>query len=272
MLEVVEVPGLRLSTLARSAVFAPLQSGGRVEAVVQRLTDSIVLGMLDDGEQLPAQQDLAAGLGVSLVTLREALAQLQQRGFIETRRGQGGGSFIKHNPSASVAAARRRLYHMSSHDLVDLTDMQRAVSGQASRLAATRGTPDFVARLSAHLDFLEAADGVEERMRIDGRFLIEVAAASQSVRLTRAEMRLQAEVNELRWLAPTTDDDPALALDHPDVVATHRLLIAAIDAADGPAAQSIAEERIDADLRRLIGLHVQLLGTWPEPSPVTRHQ
>lgn len=253
------MPGLRLSTLARSAVFAPLQSGGRVDAVVQRLTDSIVLGMLDDGEQLPAQQDLAADLGVSLVTLREALAQLQQRGLVETRRGQGGGSFIRHNVSASAAAARRRLYRMSSHDLVDLTDMQRAVSGQASRLAATRGTPDFVARLGSHLDHFDTADSVDARMRIDGRFLIEVAAASQSVRLTRAEMRLQAEANELRWLAPG-DDDP-LALDAREVVATHRRLVAAIDAADGVAAQAIAEERIDADLQRLVALHMRLLGT-----------
>lgn len=256
------MPGLRLSTLARSAVFAPLQSGGRVEAVIQRLTDSIVLGILDDGEQLPAQQDLAAGLGVSLVTLREALSQLQQRGLVETRRGQGGGSFIRHNVTTSAAAARRRLYRMSTHDLVDLTDMQRAVSGQAARLAATRGTPDFVARLRTHVDHFEVARSVDESMRIDGRFLIEVAAASQSVRLTRAEMRLQAEANELRWLAAPIDDrDDPLALDHRDVVAIHRRLITAVAAGDGPTAQSIAEERIDADLQRLVALHMRLLGT-----------
>lgn len=256
------MPGLRLSTLARSAVFAPLQPGGRVEAVVQRLTDSIALGMLHDGEQLPAQQDLAADLGVSLVTLREALSQLQQRGLVETRRGHRGGSFVRLNSHASAVAARERLYRMSSHDLVDLADMQRAVSGQASRLAAQRGTPDSVARLGTYLEHLGNAAGVGERMRIDGRFLIEVAAASQSVRLTRAEMRLQAEVNELRWLAtPEPDDEGTLALDHREVIATHRRLIAAIEAADGTAAQSIAEERVDADLERLITLHMRLLGT-----------
>lgn len=256
------MPGLRLSTLARSAVFAPLQAGGRVEAVVQRLTDSIALGMLHDGEQLPAQQDLAADLGVSLVTLREALSQLQQRGLVETRRGHRGGSFVKLNSPESAVATRQRLYRMSSHDLVDLADMQRAVSGQASRLAALRGTPDFVARLNTHLEHLETAGSVGERMRVDGRFLIEVAAASQSVRLTRAEMRLQAEVNELRWLAaPDGDGADSLALDHRDVIVTHRLLIAAIEAADGARAQSVAEDRIDADLRRLIGLHMRLLGT-----------
>lgn len=255
------MPGLRLSTLARSAVFAPVLPGGRVDAVVQRLSDSIALGMLHDGEQLPAQQDLAADLGVSLVTLREALSQLQQRGLVETRRGHRGGSFVRLNPEVSAVAARDRLYRMSSHELVDLTDMQRAVSGQASRLAAERATPDFVNRLSTQIEHLEQAGTLGEMMRIDGRFLIEVAAASQSVRLTRAEMQLQAEVNDLRWL-PSTDaaaPDPP-ALDPAEAAAAHRELIAAIGAADGAAAQSVAEARVDADLQRLIALHMRLLG------------
>ena len=256
------MPGLRLSALARSAVFAPVLPGGRVEAVVQRLTDSMALGMLHDGEQLPAQQDLAADLGVSLVTLREALSQLQQRGLVETRRGHRGGSFVRLNAEASAVAARDRLYRMSSHELVDLADMQRAVSGQASRLAAERGTPDFVTRLSSHIDHLEQAGTLGERMRIDGRFLIEVAAASQSVRLTRAEMHLQAEVNDLRWLPPADSAAPgSLTLDPAQAAASHRELITAIGAADGAAAQSVAEARVDADLQRLIALHMQLLGS-----------
>jgi DNA-binding FadR family transcriptional regulator len=251
---------LQLSTLARSAVFAPLLPGGRVEAVVQRLTDSMALGMLHDGEQLPPQQDLAAGLGVSLVTLREALFQLQRRGLVETRRGHGGGSFVKLDPEASALVAQDRLYQMSSHELVDLADMQRAVSGQASRLAAERGTPDFVARLRTHIDHLEQARTRVEGMRIDGRFLIEVAATSQSVRLTHAEMRLQAEVNDLRWLAPddgaATDFSP---LNTAQAIASHRGLIAAIAAGDATSAQSIAEARIEADLQRLVALHMRLL-------------
>lgn len=255
------MPGLLLSSLARSAVFAPLEPGGRVEAVVQRLSDSIALGMLRDGEQLPAQQDLAADLGVSLVTLREALSQLQQRGLVETRRGHGGGSFVRLNSSASTARARRQLYRMSSHDLVDLADMQRAVSGQASKLAAARITPDFVGRLTSHIDNLEHATAIGERRRVDGRFLIEVAAASQSVRLTRAEMQLQAEVNELRWLPASDDDgDDDRAERHRAVIASHRELVAAIGAGDEAGAQSIAERRVDDDLRRLLGLHMRMLG------------
>jgi DNA-binding FadR family transcriptional regulator len=259
------VPGLLLSGLARSAVFAPLEAGGRVGAVVQRLSNSIALGMFRDGEQLPAQQDLAADLGVSLVTLREALSQLQERGLVETRRGHRGGSFVRLNSGVSTARARQRLYRMSSHDLVDLADMQRAVSGQASRLAAARSTPDFVTRLIGHIDLLERTTALGERRCIDGRFLIEVAAASQSVRLTRAEMALQAEVNELRWLVATDgqhdehdDDAPDVRLR--DVVASHRGLVDAIGSGDEELAQSAAETRVADDLTRLLGMHKQMMG------------
>jgi len=252
------LPGLLLSGLARSAVFAPLEPGGRVGAVVQRLSDSIALGMFRDGEQLPAQQELAADLGVSLVTLREALSQLQERGLVETRRGHGGGSFVRLNSGVSTARARQRLYRMSSHDLVDLADMQRAVSGQAGRLAAARSTPDFVTRLSGHIDLLERTPEPGERRCIDGRFLIEVAAASQSVRLTRAEMQLQAEANALRWLTGAGGD--ADGERHREVVACHRALVLAIGAGEEDEAQSLAERRVADDLVRLLGLHRQMMG------------
>jgi GntR family transcriptional regulator, transcriptional repressor for pyruvate dehydrogenase complex len=254
------MPGVLLSSLARSAVFAPLEFGGRVDAVVERLSDSITLGMLREGEQLPTQQDLAAGLGVSVVTLRDAFAQLQQRGLVETRRGHGGGSFVKLNATISDARTRRRLHRMSSHDLIDLADMQRAVSSQASRLAAVRSTGEFVGRLTAHIDHLEQSTAIPERMVVDGRFLIEVAAASQSMRLTRTEMKLQAEVIDLRWLVSLDgeDDGNAQAAHHRAIVTSHRSLAAAIGEGDDARAQSIAEARIDLELRRLLDLHMRM--------------
>src|SRR4028118_286256 len=85
-----------LSGDARRAVFAPLDDGAlRSEAVVRRVGSAIGLGLLGDGEQLPTEADLATMLNVSTVTLREALAELRGLGLVETRRGRGGGSFVR---------------------------------------------------------------------------------------------------------------------------------------------------------------------------------
>jgi len=100
-------------------MFAPLDlDGGRGVAVANRRGDSIALGLLRDGERLPAQSELAAALGVSLVTLRDGLELLKGRGLVETRRGHKGDSFVKVDERVSTSLHRERLSRMSSHDLV----------------------------------------------------------------------------------------------------------------------------------------------------------
>ena len=49
---------------AREAVFSPLDRAGRVDAVVDRLTRAIDLGLIGDGEQLPPETELSASLGL----------------------------------------------------------------------------------------------------------------------------------------------------------------------------------------------------------------
>ena len=71
-----------LSGDARRAVFAPLDDGAlRSEAVVRRVGSAIALGLLADGEQLPAETDLATMLNASTVTLRAALDGLREVGL-----------------------------------------------------------------------------------------------------------------------------------------------------------------------------------------------
>ncbi|MDO9379787.1 MAG: GntR family transcriptional regulator [Nocardioidaceae bacterium] len=58
-----------------------------------------VAGLVRDGslvptDRLPPEGDLAAALGVSRMTLRQALASLEQRGLVERRRGRRGGTFV----------------------------------------------------------------------------------------------------------------------------------------------------------------------------------
>src|ERR1700687_3544917 len=53
------------------------------------LRDRIAGGRLDGGGSLPAEQALAAEYGVSRVTIRRALAELEQEGLISRRRGAG---------------------------------------------------------------------------------------------------------------------------------------------------------------------------------------
>ncbi|GFG50890.1 GntR family transcriptional regulator [Mycolicibacterium agri] len=242
-----------LASDARQAVFAPLsERPGRTEAVVRRLGSAIAMGIIVDGEQLPAEAQLAASLNVSTVTLREALSDLRARGLVETRRGRGGGSFVRVSHDALADLSRGRLRDLASTDLRELGDMRAAVSGAAARLAAERATTAEVNRLREVTTRLEAATDEPEQRRIEGRYYIDVAAIAQSVRLTRMEIDLQAELSQLLWSSHRSPDELA------DAVASHRRVIDAIAKRDGALARELTETHIAATTTRLIELHMRL--------------
>jgi DNA-binding FadR family transcriptional regulator len=251
----------------RQVIFTPLDDGsGRSEAVVRRLGSAIALGLIADGEQLPSEADLATSLGVATVTLREALSDLRRRGLVETRRGRGGGSFVTVSEHALSALARRRVQELGSVDLRELGEFHAAIAGAAARLAADRAGEPEIDRLNATLDKLEKAPTAAGRRRIEGRYYIEMAAAAQSVRLTRREIELQSELAELQLYPPTTTGSAISTLRQ------HRAVVDAVEHRDGVLARRITEECIASRTLGMIEVHLALtaagdsLGDDPENS------
>lgn len=189
--------GSRLSALpAYQVLFGKVQIAEPAERVVRRIRSAIGLGLLPDGDRLPKEADLAEQLGVTIFTLREALSQLRDEGLIETRSGAKGGSFVR-IPGEAQELASEELIRFSSSDLRDLGDWRRMVTSSSAYLAADRATASNISRLYLYVDELIKAETLIEARRAHGRFHIELAAAAQSVRMTRAEFYLH---EELDWL------------------------------------------------------------------------
>lgn len=237
----------------RQAIFAPLDDGsGRSEAVVRRLASAIALGLIADGEQLPAESDLATSLGVATVTLREALSDLRRRGLVETRRGRGGGSFVRVSEHALSALSRRRVRELGSADLRELGEFHAAVAGTAARLAAERASGHDIDRLIATLDRFEQAPTTAARRRIEGRYYIEMAAAAQSVRLTRQEIELQGELAELQLVPPQSAGWAS------SILGQHRAVVDAVGKRDGVLARRLTEDCIALRTLGMIEVHLSL--------------
>lgn len=65
------------------------------------LLDRIASGDVRVDDKLPPEEDLAASIGVSRMTLRQALGSLEAKGWLERKRGRSGGSFVR-EPRVSV--------------------------------------------------------------------------------------------------------------------------------------------------------------------------
>jgi DNA-binding FadR family transcriptional regulator len=156
----------------RAVVFSPLDGAGRAELVEQRLTDAIVAGVLHDGERLPSESELARSLGVAVVTAREALLALRDKGLVHTKRGRDGGSFVTHDRDVSMRMVDERLRALSLIEIDARADL--TTPGGARRAV--------------------------------GRFQLESAAVSQSPRLVHEELRLQAEAGPLLWMCLREQD------------------------------------------------------------------
>lgn len=240
-----------VTTVRARTLFAPLAAGGRAETVSRQLAQAIRLGLLLDGERLPPESDLASQLGVSTVTLRDALATLRELGLVETRRGRGGGSFVCAPGERRPADLVRPLQALSLHELRDLGDHRAAIAGAAARLAAERALESDVAALREHAARLTGAATLTERRRADTRFHVEIAAAAQSPRLTREEMGLWTQVGDLVWL-PIAEGEVA------GVGAEHAALVDAIERHEPEAARDAAERHVATESRRLLDLRVRL--------------
>lgn len=249
-----------LSPDARRAVFAPLDDGAvRSEAVVRRLASAISLGLLADGERLPSEAELALSLNVSTMTLREALADLRRRGLVATRRGQRGGSFVQAAPEAMSSLARDRLQELGTIGLRELGDVRAAISGAAAHLAAARATEREVQHLREILERLGTAGTTTELRRLDSRYYVEVAAASQSVRLTMHEIDLHGEAGQIPWPMDGVPERVRSMLE------AHRGVVDALAARDAPTARALTERHLAARTAWLVALRRQPAGRTDAP-------
>lgn len=236
---------------ARSVVFAPLDGTGRAELVEQRLTDAIVSGVLRDGERLPSESELSRNLGVALVTAREALEGMRDRGLVRTRRGRDGGSFVTYDREAAARLLESRVRGHSRIELRDLALHVSAIAGTAAEIAADRASHDDIETLLAISDSADMSTAGGARRAL-GRFQLEVAAISQSPRLVREEVRLQSEAGPLLWLCLREQE----YRDHS--AASRTRVIDAIRAVDPLAARAATIAQATAALDWLVDEKVRL--------------
>ncbi len=133
--------------MAGAPTFPP-PDGAPVHASIARwLTDLIGRGDLVPGDRLPREDSFAASLGVSRMTLRQALATLEGKGTLERKTGRLGGTFVREpriecdlTGMAGFTEQMRRSNLRAGARMVSATTVL-ANAKTATALGIQRGTP-----------------------------------------------------------------------------------------------------------------------------------
>ncbi|WOE31537.1 MULTISPECIES: FadR/GntR family transcriptional regulator [unclassified Acinetobacter] len=177
---------------AYTIIFAPIGQATRSEQVIERLENAIVSGLLKSNEQLPNEADLARLMGVSPITVREALNTLRVKGLIDTRRGRNGGSFVCELPS-DFLLNQHPLRQASSEFLADLGEFHCANFSHSVYLAVQRTTSYEINKIKTLIEQFSQASEPDTRAQYDLRCLLTMSSFAQSSRLANQELTIQAE-------------------------------------------------------------------------------
>lgn len=216
------------------AVLRPVRSGNTFEETIEHLLQAIRVGLFPPGQKLPAERELAEHLGVSRATLREALAELQQAGFLDIRRGRYGGTYVLE----ARDAGRQGSVPLEPAQRQDVLVFREVLEPAAAELAA-RAQLSTSARehLLACLADLESADRVGYRAR-DSRFHIAIAELSGSQSLITAVTDTRARVSAL------LDEIPLLPANLEHSNEQHLAITEAILDGDGARAKSLMMDHL----------------------------
>jgi GntR family transcriptional repressor for pyruvate dehydrogenase complex len=174
-----------LSETVVDTPFAPRFTRVNVDRASQLIVDQIKRlirdGSLQPGDRLPTERDLGQQLGVSRVTVREALRVLEATGLIQVRQGAHGGSFLT-SPSAELVGANlAQLLSLSPITASAVTEARQIFEVGILPLVIERATPDDVADLRTLVAAATTAkeDGVYETA-LSAAFHVRLAACTHN--------------------------------------------------------------------------------------------
>jgi GntR family transcriptional regulator, transcriptional repressor for pyruvate dehydrogenase complex len=158
-------------------VAAPL-----TETAIERLRELIASGTLRPGDRLPPEAELAAQLGASRNTVREAVRALVTARVLDVRRGDG--TYVTSlRPELLFDGIAFAAEMLQADYSLELIAVRRILEGAASGLAARNIDAQRIAELTDCLDHMRQAETHEVMVEYDEQFHALVAAAAGNATL-----------------------------------------------------------------------------------------
>lgn len=192
--------------------------------MAQRLEHRILEGVLNPGEPLPSERDLATEFELSRASVREVLREMSEAGLVDIQPGRG--TFVTRPSQQQPAVGILRWARRVGVTPRNVIDARIALESETAKNAARRATPDEVDFLRTLLIRLDNEPDAVLASQLDIAFHLGIARVAGN---PVSEMLLAT-------LAPLTADLVESTMGEPNVVARradeHRGVLDAIAAGD----------------------------------------
>ncbi len=207
------------------------------EAIV-KIKEMIVSGALGPGDRLPKESELAAELGLSRNSLREAVRALSLIRILDVR--QGDGTYVTSLDPQLLLEAMSFVVDFHRDDTVlEFLAVRRILEPAATAMACSRITGAELDELSSQLDGLGPAPSVEELVASDLEFHRRIVQSSGNSVLCSLLDGLSGPTTRARiWRGLTQEDAVSRTLHE------HRAILAALRDRDAEAASAWATAHI----------------------------
>jgi GntR family transcriptional regulator, transcriptional repressor for pyruvate dehydrogenase complex len=217
---------------------------GVADEAIQKIKAMILAEQLRPGAKLPPEPELAAQLGVSRSSLREAVRALALMQVLEVRWGDG--TYVTSlEPAVLMEGASFIVDLLGSGRELEFIQLRRILEPAAAALATGRIDAQTTARLHQHVLRMEAATSVEDLAGIDIEFHRTLVQAAGSPLLTSLLENLFSEPIRARVWHLVTVAGAAEA-----TTAEHRAIFEAVCARDPDLA------------RATVAMHIAQGETW----------
>ncbi|CAM5343432.1 FadR/GntR family transcriptional regulator [Streptomyces xanthochromogenes] len=208
------------------------------DEAIEKIKEMIVSGALRPGDRLPKESELAARLGLSRNSLREAVRALSLIRILDVR--QGDGTYVTSLDPQLLLEAMSFVVDFHRDDTVlEFLAVRRILEPAATAMAVSRLTEAELDALAAQLDALGEAPSVEELVSADLAFHRAIVAGSGNTVLCSLLDGLSGPTTRARiWRGLAREDVVGRTLRE------HRAILTALRDRDAEAARSWATVHI----------------------------
>jgi DNA-binding FadR family transcriptional regulator len=217
--------------------FVPVARRSVAADAAEQIKELILRGVLEPGDRLPVERELASQLGVSRPTLREAIRALVSIGVLEPR--QGSGTYVTDLAPATLAEPLVFAMRRNERLLPALIDVRIMLEVGAIEHTAARIDDVAVAELRRLAVLVGTArDDPELSIERDWMFHRAIYAAAENPILT-------ALLDSISHIGKRTRGETIVRDDvHDDVMAQHAAIVDALETREPAAAAAAMLEHL----------------------------